>query len=89
MLLLLFGKQVEDCLSDWIEFFERLWFGNLSSIRVAEFVVALALKTISSSIPAYIGAVFDIPCEDVGRVMRLCISGFELLPLGGRTRCFY
>jgi hypothetical protein len=86
---MLFGKQVEDCLSDWIEFFERLCLGNLSSIRVAEFVVALALKTISSSIPAYIGHRLDIPCEDVGRVMRLCISGFELFPQGGRTRCFY
>ena len=54
---------------------------NLSSIRVADFVVALALKT-NSSILAYIGYRFDIPCEDVGRVMRLCISGFELFIAG-------
>jgi hypothetical protein len=42
----LFGKQVG------LErmFLKRL--GNLSSIRVADFVVALALKTISSTIPA-------------------------------------
>jgi phage gp36-like protein len=54
----------------------------LIGCRVADFVVALALKTISSSIPAYIGQRFDIPCEDVGRVMRLCISGFELFTAG-------
>ncbi len=68
-------------------FLKRL--GNLSPIRVAVFVVALALKSISSTVPDYIGHRLDIPCEHVGRVMRLCISGFELLPQGGRTRCFY
>ena len=41
-----------------------------------------SFKTISSSIPAYIGQRFEIPCEDVGRVMRLCISGFALVSAG-------
>jgi hypothetical protein len=63
--------------------------GKSVAHRVADFVVALALKTISSSIPAYIGYRFDIPCEDVGRDMRLCISGFELFTAGQETRCFY
>src|SRR6476469_3847901 len=60
LLLPLFGKNVG---LDRM-FLKRL--GNLSSIRVADFVVALALKTIGSIIPAYIGHRLDISCEHVG-----------------------
>ena len=70
---------------------------QLSGLQfVADFVVAFAFENIGSSIPAYIrtrlhpppltsGAVFDIPCEDVGRVMRLRISGFELFTTGRKN----
>ena len=44
--------------------------------------ISSSLLPSSSSIVAYIGYRFDIPCEDVGRVMRLCISGFELFTAG-------
>ena len=42
----------------------------------------LPSRPLAAAYPLTSGIAFDIPCENVAHVMRLCISGFELFTAG-------
>jgi len=60
----------------------------LIGCRVAGFVVALALKTISSSIPAYIGHRFESHARTWGMSCAFASQGLSCLPQYGRQHRF-